>query len=151
MSFIPAVCLSCLRVTLVSLTEAGQRLLACSRCGSEAQLTPSCSYGDADREEFEELSCVVAEGNLSRSEAQVRADTISRALWSGSFDEHLERLCQRMPGLLPMQIAAGRNRAAQRRILVKLQSILQALATVPRGSGEYTLVAAEAGGSAVER
>jgi hypothetical protein len=45
-----------------------------------------------------------------------------------------------MPGLLPTQIAAGQGALGQRRILTKLQSILQALATAGRGSAEYAIV-----------
>lgn len=85
---------------------------------------------------------MVAEANTTRTEARGYADTVQHALWSGSYTRELERLCGRMPGLLPMQIAAGKNSGAQRRILVKLQTILQALASAPRGSEEYSLATA---------
>ncbi len=124
---------------LVSLPEASQPELSCKRCGSDARVAPSCSYSDADREQFEELSCVVAEANTTRTEAIVYAEAVQHALWAGNYAEKLEKLCGRMPGLLPTQIAAGKNAAAQRRILVKLQSILQAQATAPRGSAQYSI------------
>lgn len=141
MSLVPALCLSCYRVALVSLSQAQNRDLACPRCGADARVAPSCSYPESDRERFEELSDVVAEAKLAGAEARHHAETIRHALWSGDYPRELERLCVRMPGLLPTQLAAGNNSEVQGRILVKLQSILQALASAPRGSAEYPLVA----------
>jgi hypothetical protein len=124
----------------VSLSQAQSRELTCPSCGADARVAPSCSYPESDREQFEELSEVVAEATITRTEAHGYSDTVQHALWSGSYTRELERLCVRMPGLLPMQIAAGKNSGAQRRVLVKLQTILQALAAAPRGSAEYPLV-----------
>jgi len=140
MSSVPTVCLSCCRVALVSLAQAQHRELTCARCGADARVVPSCSYSESAREQFEELSDVVAEANVTRAEARGSAEAVQHDLWSGSYTRALERLCTRMPGLLPMQIAAGKNAGAQRRILVKLQTILQALASMPRGSAEYAIV-----------
>lgn len=140
MSLVPALCLSCSRVTLVSLSQAQSRELACPTCGADARVAPSCSYPESEREQFEELSDIVVEANVTRAEAHGYAETVQRALWSGSYTRELERLCARMPGLLPMQVAVGKNSGAQRRILMKLQTILQALAAAPRGSAEYPVV-----------
>lgn len=144
MTFIPAVCVSCLDVTLVPLASAGRGELSCRRCRADARIAPSCTFAEGDQEQFSELSCIVGEAKVCHSEARVYAEVAQHALWSGNYARQLERLCGRMPGLLPMQIAAGQNPAAQRGILVKLRSILQTLATVPRGSAEYSLVVADA-------
>jgi hypothetical protein len=138
MSLVPALCLGCSRVLLVSLSQAQNRELACPSCGADARIAPSCSYPEADRAQFEELSEVVAEANMTRTEAASYADTIRHALWSGSYTRELERLCVRMPSLLPVQLAAGKNSGAQRRVLVKLQTILQALSSAARGSAEQS-------------
>jgi len=147
MSLVPALCLTCSRVTLVPLTQARQRDVTCKLCGADARVAPSCSYSERDREQFEELSEVVAEANTTSQEARGLAEAVQRALWSQTYAPTIERLCARMPGLLPMQIAAGDSSPGQRHILVKLQSILQALASAVRGgSAEYSIVS-EAGES----
>ncbi len=140
MSLVRALCLSCSRVLLVPIAQAQSRELNCPTCGADARVAPSCSYSESDREQFEELSDIVAEAKVTRSEARNSAETVQHALWSSSYTRELERLCVRMPGLLPMQVAAGTNAGAQRRILVKLQTILQALGAAPRGSAEYPIV-----------
>jgi len=141
MSLVPALCLSCSRVSLVSLAQARSGELTCPRCGGDARVSPSCSYPESEREVFGELSEVVIEAKISRAEAGGYAETVRQALWSGRYPRELERLCGRMPGLLPLQITAGSNAEAQRGTLGKLQTILQALASAPRESVEYSLVA----------
>ncbi len=140
MSFIPALCLACSRVNLVSLADAASKRLSCATCGGYARVVPGCSYGAKDREAFQELSGIVAEGNLTPTEAQSFASQGERALWSGTYPPLIEALCARLPGLLPHQIAAGKNPTAQRRILDKLRTILDALATARRSSGEHPIV-----------
>jgi len=142
MSLVPALCLSCSRVSLASLAQAQSRELICSSCGADARVAPSCSYPESEREQFEELSEIVSEANVTRAEARHYAETVRQALWSGGYAREIERLCERMPGLLPGQIAAGCNLNVQRGILVKLQTIMQALATAPGGSAEYPIVTA---------
>jgi hypothetical protein len=149
MSFVPTLCLECWRVHLVSLVDARTTSeVACKTCGADACVVPGCSYGALDREAFEELSAIVAEGNLTPMEAQSHAMEVERGLWSGAYHDLLEGLCVRLPGLLPHQVAAGKNSGAQRRILLRLKTILEALATARRQSAAYPIIAAPAAPSA---
>lgn len=147
MSFVPSLCLGCWRVHLASLSAAQSGKVACKSCGGEARIAPGCSFPPAEEEAFEELSAIVAEGSLSSTEARGYAAQVEQALASGSYGARLEILSARLPGLLPHQAAAGKSAAAQRRILVKLKTILEAMGTASRRSTEYS----EAGASGPAR
>lgn len=108
------------------------------------RVVPGCSFAAADREDFAELCQVVAEAHTTRIEAQTYALAVQHALWSGSYLPLLERLSGRLVGLLPLQTSAGKSSAAQRRIVVMLKTIFEALSTLRGGSGEYPLVGAPA-------
>lgn len=125
---------------LLSLAKAQSGELACARCGAEVRIVPGCSYAERDGEVFEELSDVVAEGNLTPTEALGLAQAVQHALWSGSYSAVLETLVLRLPGLVPVQVAAGRNSGAQRRALGMLKTVLDAMATARR-SAVYSVVA----------
>jgi hypothetical protein len=139
MSFIPALCLSCSRVTLVLLADAQRSGLVCRACGADARVVPGCSFSIDDREQFEELSEIVWHAKITPMEAQSYAIEAERALWSGRYAPTLEKLTGRLLGLLPLHLAIGRNFEAQRRILIKLRTIFDALATARRGSAEYPI------------
>jgi hypothetical protein len=142
MSFVPTLCLECSRVHLASLATAQAGRVACRTCGADARVVPGCSFPAADREAFEELSAIVAEGSLTPVEAQGFSVQVERALWSGSYSSLLEAFSVRLPGLLPLQMAAGKNSGAQRRILTKLKTVLEALGTARRRSAEYAIALA---------
>ncbi len=142
MSFVPAICVECWRVQLVALTVARGDALTCQLCGAAARIVPGCAYTAHDCVQFEELCEIVAEVHLTPAQGQQLAQETERALWSGAFTHSLEKLAGRMPGLVPMQSAAGRNSAAQQRILSQLKTILQALATARRNR-EAPVVAAD--------
>src|SRR4051812_8731384 len=116
MSFIPALCLSCSRVTLALLTEARRSGVICSACAADARIVPGCSFSIDDREQFEELSEIVWHAKITPMEAQSYATEAQRALWSGSYAPTLEKLTGHLLGLLPLHVAVGRNFEAQRRI-----------------------------------
>jgi hypothetical protein len=130
-----------LRVLLVPLIAAQRGEPSCLSCEAQVRIVPGCSFSGEDKEQFEELSAIVADGNVQPAEAQRYADEVKRALWSGAYKQSIERLVDRWLGLLPMQVAAGKNSGAQRRILIKLQTIFDALASVRARSGEYSTVA----------
>lgn len=140
MSYVPTLCMDCWRVHLVSLALAQAGSVECATCGADARIVPGCSFAAAEVEAFEELSSIVAEGHLTPMEAQSYGQELEHALWSGAYNPLMESLSVRMPGLLPHQVAAGKNSGAQRRILSKLKTILEALATARRSSAEYSLV-----------
>jgi hypothetical protein len=71
---------------------------------------------------------------LHAHEAQALALEAERALWSGAYKPLLDRMCARMPGLVPIEVAAGKNSAAQRRALGMLKIILEALSRQSAGS-----------------
>lgn len=140
MSFVPTLCVECWRVSLLSLSDAQRGAPTCKCCGADVRIVPGCSYGESDREHFEELSDIMVEAAVTPAEARDHATAAQRALWSGAYSELLERLCVRLPGLVPMQAAAGKNSGAQRKILVKLQTMFDALATARRESAEYPVM-----------
>jgi hypothetical protein len=139
MSFVPALCLSCSRVMLIPFADAQSATPTCKACGGDARIVPGCSYAEADREQFEELSEILAEAHVTPREAQSYAAEARRSLWSGAYAQQLERLTVRLLGLLPLHLAAGKNYDAQRRIMHKLQTIFEALATARAGSAEYPI------------
>jgi hypothetical protein len=137
MSYVPTLCLQCRRVHLVSVAAAQSSERACASCGARTRIVPGCSFADAERDAFEELSAIVAEGALSTLEARAHAAGLERALAAGSYGAALEKLSERLPGILPSQVAAGRNASALRGMAMKLKTVLEALATAANGSGEY--------------
>lgn len=139
MSYVPTLCLQCRRVHLMSVAAAQSGDRACASCGARARIVPGCSFADAERETFEELSAIVAEGSVSALEARAHATALERALGSGSYGAALEKLSERLPGLLPSQVAAGRNASALRGMVMKLKTVLEALATAAHESGEYAI------------
>ncbi|HEX2870911.1 MAG TPA: hypothetical protein VHP33_06640 [Polyangiaceae bacterium] len=140
MTFVPTLCVACCRVQLTSTSKATSGDLACSMCGGELRIVPGCSYVERDRDAFCDLSDIVAEGCVTPTEAGSLADQLERALWSGAYARALEQLAARMPGLLPLQVAAGRNSGAQRQVLALLKTILDAVATARRVSAAYPIV-----------
>jgi len=138
MSYVPALCLGCSAVTLLSIRDA-QSQPTCAACGAEARVVPGCSFAEAERAQFEELSEMVTRANITHTDAQRFSEESQRAISLGTYARLLEKLTERLSGLLPMQVAAGKNLGAQRRILLKLQTIFAALATAHRTSAEYPI------------
>lgn len=127
MSFLPTKCGSCRRVALLSLSHGTEGSFTCQSCGAPASVVPGCTFGSADLEPFREASEVIAEGRITQVEALSLSIRIERVLWSGGHQELLEGLCERLPGLLPMQIAARSNPIAQKRALTMLKVIFDAV------------------------
>lgn len=134
MSLMPLLCPACRRVQLAA-ADAGRELPVCESCGSDTRLVPGCSFAAADRELFDELSHIAAHGGISIADAEAFALEAQRALWSGAYESFLERLGQRLPGLLPIQVAVGKNTAAQKRVISLLRAILDALTTLRTSPG----------------
>lgn len=141
MTYVPTLCLECWRVHLASLAQAQAGELSCRTCGAEARIVPGCTFPEVEREAVEELSEIVAEGNITPMEARSYAAELERALWSGAYRPLLATLSVRLPGLLPHEVAAGKNSGAQRRVLARLKTILDALGTARRASAEYRISA----------
>jgi hypothetical protein len=126
-------------VQLSPLAKATTDALECKLCGAELRVVPGCSYAERDREAFGDLSNIVAEGCVTTIEARSLAEQLERAMWSGAYSGILERLAVRLPGLLPLQVAVGKNYGAQRRVVSLLKTILDALATARRTSAAYPI------------
>jgi hypothetical protein len=144
MSYVPTLCQGCWHVHLATVEAAQRGETPCATCGAETRVVPGCSYGEGEREAFQELAFIVAEGRVTPVEAQAYGVETEQALWSASYTSLLEKLSVRLPGLLPHQVAAGKNTGAQRRILSKLKTILEALATARSPSAEYPVAATPA-------
>lgn len=136
MSFFPTLCVGCWRVQLAALADAREGNLTCVACAAPCRVVPGRSYGAEDRVGFAELSSIVSEGKLTLGEARGYGAEADRALGSGIHSPLLGRLAERIPGLMPHQIAAGKNLSAQRRVLITIKTVLDALATVTRRSAD---------------
>lgn len=140
MSLVPTLCGECWRVQLATLQQAQAGSIACNACGAELRVVPGRSFPEAERAAFEELSAIVVEGNVTPMEARSYATQLEHALWSGAYKPLLVQLSMRLPGLLPLEVAAGKNSGAQRGILSRLKAILDALGSARRVSAEYPIV-----------
>jgi hypothetical protein len=96
---------------------------------------PGCSFGASECDPFEELSQIVAHAGITTSEAEALGLEAQRALWSGAYPALIERLADRLAGLLPIQIAVGNNASGQRRLLAMLRVIFDALAALRTSPG----------------
>lgn len=140
MSFFPTLCVGCWRVQLAALADAREGNLICAVCAAPCRVVPGRSYGAGDRAAFAELSSIVSEGKLTLGEVRGYGAEADRALEAGIHAPVLERLAVRIPGLMPHQIAAGRNVEAQRSVLLKVKTVLDALATATSQSTKHSVV-----------
>ena len=102
------------------------------------RVVPGCAFTARDAEFFHELSEIIAEGALTSLEAQAFALEVQRTLGASIHTKLLDSLVRRLPGLLPVQAAVGKNPVAQRRALIIMRTVLDALATVHRPSTPAT-------------
>lgn len=142
MSYLPSLCPGCRLVFLVRAQDARGGLFSCPKCGGDARVIPSCSYGAGDVSLFSELSQAVAEGAIAPLEAGRLALEIERALWAKSYHRFFEILSTRLPGLTPIQLVFGSSPHAQHRAFIMLKTILEALALSTR-SGTMAAVSPE--------
>lgn len=131
MSYLPTICDSCARVALAPFTSVAHAVPACGYCGGARRVVPSCSYVERDVELFEELSGAVGEG-LGPFDAQRLGIEVSRALWSGNVGEIFNTLGARWVSLVPLVLVTGKNEGQQRRILLMLKTIFEAVALTRR-------------------
>jgi hypothetical protein len=129
-SLMPTLCPSCRRVHLAVAPAAHSELSTCRICGGDTRLVPGCSFAATDRDLFEELSYIVEQGGITTTEAEAFGLEAQRALWSGAYNQLIERLASRLAGLLPIQVAIGKNSGGQRRLLAMLRVIFDALSTL---------------------
>lgn len=97
---------------------------------------PGCSFAPTDIALFDELRQALAEARLAPREAQKVAQELAAALQAGSPGSVFEGLSDRAPSLLLVQAAAGRNPAAQRRVMMLLRALLEAGPTRREPTGD---------------
>lgn len=131
MSLIPTLCDACCRARLVSLKVLNAQAPQCASCGQGLRVIPSRSYATADLKLFDELSEAVAD-SVSPLDAYSWSTLMEKALWSGQFEKAFDTLVVRWPGLVPLRIVVGTNRAQQQRVLQMIQTIFDALALTRR-------------------
>ncbi|RYZ06107.1 MAG: hypothetical protein EOO73_16995 [Myxococcales bacterium] len=141
MTLLPGLCVECARVQLVPIDEARVRSCSCEKCGAPVRVVPGCSYAESEREHFRELCDIVGEAHVSAAEASSLAQELERATWKGSYLRLFDTLTARLPGLVPLQVSAGRNPAAQQRVLEMLRNVLEAAASACHASSQYPVVA----------
>ncbi|RYZ07648.1 MAG: hypothetical protein EOO73_11775 [Myxococcales bacterium] len=137
----PTICSECWRVQLASPAEVQGGAFACTACGADVRVVPGRSFPDSERAAFEELSSIVAEGSVTPMEARSYASHASHVLESGAYRALLAELSVRLPGLLPHEVAAGKNSAAQHNVVSRLKAIFDALGSARGASSEYAIVA----------
>jgi hypothetical protein len=132
MALLTTFCSSCAQVALTDQRYLLNGRLPCLACGANLRVAPGCSFGEDERELFDELKQVVAERTIKLGEAKSVASQIADVVRSGTDHGLLEQLTTRLPGLVPIQVAAGTNRQARQRALKLLRAILEAMALAER-------------------
>src|SRR5215207_3718888 len=130
MSYIPALCDSCHRVALVSLSGFIDREPECSSCGQALRVIPSRNYSAKDVPMFSELTEAVGTHLLPLEAAQFSV-VLQKTLASGSMAGLFEPLALRWPGLVPLLVSGAHT---SRRSLQMLKTIFDAL-SLTRASG----------------
>ena len=133
MSYLPTICDGCARVSLVRFSGCGQTAPDCSDCGGTRHVVPSCAYTQYDVALFHEVSRLVNDG-LPPLEAESSGIEAGRGLLSGAFSETLDALSLRFPALIPLVLVASQNADRQRRLLLMLKTIFEAVALTRRSS-----------------
>jgi hypothetical protein len=128
MALLTIFCGKCGQIRLEEQRQLLATGLRCSRCDAALGVVPGCTFSEEDRILFEDLKQVVAERTIPAPEARGLALDIAGVLRAGTDHGLLERLTSRLPGLVPVQIAAGKNRAARQRALKVLRAIFEAKA-----------------------
>lgn len=102
---------------------------------------PSCSYKATDVALFDELSDAVS-GGLSALEAQHLAMALEDALRAGVSSPMFEALTNRWLNLIPLMFVTGKNQDQQRRVLIMLKTIFEAVASSRRSGVRPAVVPA---------
>jgi hypothetical protein len=131
MAHLPTVCDGCARVTLTPFTGSDGHPPDCPHCGGARSVVPSCNYAQADVALFDELSEAVT-GGLAQPEAQRLGLEVSRALWSGAGTEILDVVAARWTSLMPLVLVTGGSQSNQRRVLLMLKTIFDAVSLTRR-------------------
>ncbi len=139
MAHLPTICDGCGRVSLTPFAGTDAQPPDCPHCAGARRVVPSCSYGQADIALFDELSEAVTEG-LDPIEGQRLGHELSHALWSGTTGEIFDGLASRWPSLMPLVLATGNNQGHQRRLLLMLKTIFEAV-SLTRRSGTVAMSA----------
>jgi len=141
MAHLPTICDGCGRVTLTPFAGSDAQPPDCPHCAGARRVVPSCSYTQSDIALFDELSDAVTEG-LDPIEAQRLGHELSHALWSGTTLEVFDALASRWPSLMPLVLVTGRNETHQRRVLLMLKTIFEAVSLTRRSGTVATTVPA---------
>ena len=131
MAYLTTFCATCQQVALIDQQHLLNGRVACERCGSIVGVVPGCSFGRDALGLFEDLKQIVAESAVDAREAKSFVPQLANALRVGNDRGLLAQLTGRLPGLLPIEIAAGANQDARQRVLQLLRAIFEAL-----GQGE---------------
>ena len=134
MALLAAFCGNCAQVTLLEQSRLLNDRLPCATCGGPLRVAPSCSFSERDRGLFEDLKQIVHESRFDAADARSTALRIATVLRAGADYALLEQLTARLPGLLPIQTAAGSNQQASQRVLRLLRAILEATAVTESSS-----------------
>jgi hypothetical protein len=140
MPYLPTICEGCARVSLTAFNGASATTPECIDCGGARRVVPSCSFGRDDVPLFEEL-CAVIGVELAPAEAERLNAETSRALWSGTFSDVFDVLATRWSAMVPLLLLAGDSEPAQRRILLALKTIFDALMSTRRSGVVVPLAA----------
>lgn len=128
MALFTTFCKECRAVALMDEHGADRGRLACPRCGSRVAIVPGCSFTSDEQELFDDLVQVVREGALPSGTPRQLASELAQTLRAGTDTASLlERLTVPLPGLVPIQTAAGRNESARRRVLRLMRAVLEAV------------------------
>lgn len=138
MGLIPTYCDVCERSRLIDEGSIGGGEFKCPVCATQARSVPGSRYAADDRSLYDQLASIVREAGIGVANAaqlQARLDGESE-----SSTDQLLRLSQVLPSLAPIEPLIRDNANVARKAEGMLRTILAAIASQRRRSGEMPAI-----------
>jgi hypothetical protein len=139
MKLIPTYCDACERSRLIDEAAVGGGVFSCPVCAAQARSVPGSRYAPEDAALYDQLAGVVRDAGISVANAaqlQARLDGDE----SQTPSERLLKLAQTLPTLAVLEGLARGDAALARKAEGMLQTILAAIASQRRRSGEMPAI-----------
>lgn len=139
MRLIPTYCDACERSRLIDEAAVGGGTFSCPVCSGQARSVPGSHYGPQDAALYDQIAVVVRDAGISvANAAQLQARLESDE--SQTPSERLLKLAQTLPTLAALEALSHGDVALARKAEGMLQTILAAIASQRRRSGEMPAI-----------
>jgi hypothetical protein len=138
MGLIPTYCDACERSRLIDESAIGAGTVNCPVCSAQARSVPGSRYAAEDVPFYDQLASIVREAGISVANAaqlQARLDSEDE-----TPSERLLKLSQMLPTLAALEPLAQVDATVSRKIEGMLRTILAAIASQRRRSGEMPAI-----------